>query len=144
QEEVLARAAELDALCAGLDAQVGLTLRLPGALPVAEVTDVLEEAGFLPYGRQLAWMSDTGMPRFTALLDGQAAQAVQSAGVERIDLLLDLPHSPIDEQAFSRMASVGRDLARRLNGKLLDDQGRPVSDGADHAIDEQLHGLYGQ
>jgi hypothetical protein len=56
--------------------------------------------------------------------------------------LLDLPNSPADGQAFSRMASVGRDLARRLQAVLLDDQGRPVSDGTDGAIDKQLLGLY--
>src|SRR5690606_14759859 len=121
---------------------VGLALRLPGTLSVPEVTRVLKEAGFLPYGRQLAWMSDAGLPRFTALFDGVALQDVQSAGVDRIDLLLDLPNSPADEQAFSRMASVGRDLAQRLDAELLDDQGRPVPDGADHAVDKQLLELY--
>lgn len=142
QDKVVRRARELDDVCAGLDAQVGLALRLPGTLPVPEITRVLKEVGFLPYGRQLAWMSDAGMPRFTALFDGVAVQDVQSAGVDRIDLLLDLPNSPADEQAFSRMASVGRDLAGRLNAQLLDDQGHPVPDGADHAVDKQLLELY--
>ena len=142
QDEVLQRAQGLDSVCAGLDAQVGLALRLPGTMPVGEVTRVLKEAGFLPYGEQLAWMSDAGMPRFTALYDGVHALGAQSAGVDRIDLLLDLPNRPADEQAFSRMASVGRDLAGRLSAELLDDQGRPLPDAADHAIDEQLLDLY--
>lgn len=144
QEQVLARASELDQLCAALDAQVGLTLRLQDALAAAEVSGVLKEVGFLPYGRQLAWMSDTGLPRFTALLDGAPALDAQSSGISRIDLLLDLPNSPADEQAFSRMASVGRDLARRLKAELLDDQGHVVSDTADQAIDRQLFDLYGR
>lgn len=142
QGPVMQRAKTLDELCAGLDAQVGLALRLEGTRPVADVTRVLKEVGFLPYGHQLAWMSDTGTPRFTALYDGMHVQEVQSAGVDRVDLLLDLPNSPADGQAFSRMASVGRDLAGRLHAVLLDDQGRPVSDGTDHAIDKQLLGLY--
>ncbi len=142
QEQVMQRARQLDELCASLDAQVGLTLRLQDTQPVSDIARVLKDVGFLPYGAQLAWMADTGIPRFTALFDGVHVQEVQSAGVERIDLLLDLPNSPADEQAFSRMASVGRDLAGRLNAVLLDDQGRPVSDGADHAIDKQLLDLY--
>ncbi|MGB3289831.1 MAG: cell division protein ZipA C-terminal FtsZ-binding domain-containing protein [Burkholderiaceae bacterium] len=142
QDEVMQRAHELDGHCAGLDAQVALILRLPGTAPVADMTRVLQDAGFLAHGRQLAWMSDTGMPRFTALFDGALPQDVQSAGVDRIDLLLDLPNSPADEQAFSRMASVGRDLAKRLKAELLDDQGRPVHEGADHTIDQQLLDLY--
>lgn len=144
QEQVLARAHELDQLCAALDAQVGLVLRLQDVLTVAEVSGVLKEVGFLPYGQQLAWMSDTGLPRFTALLDGAPALDTQSASVSRVDLLLDLPNSPADEQAFSRMASVGRDLSRRLKAELLDDQGHVVSDHSDQAIDEQLLELYGK
>ena len=142
QDYVLQRAKELDALCAGLDAQVGLTLRLPGTQAVTEVTRLVKEVGFLEYGKQLAWMAETGIPRFTLLFDGVQAGLVQSAGVDRLDLLLDLPNSPADEQAFSRMASVGRDLAGRLGAILLDDQGRPVSEGADRSVDEQLLKLY--
>ncbi|AEC20278.1 membrane protein [Pusillimonas sp. T7-7] len=144
QTQVLARAVELDQLCAALDAQVGLILRLHDVLTVAEISGVLKEVGFLPYGRQLAWMSDTGLPRFTAMLDGAPALDAQSSGVSRVDLVLDLPNSPADEQAFSRMASVGRDLSRRLKAELLDDQGHAVSDTADQAIDEQLLELYGR
>lgn len=143
QAWVLQRAKELDALCAGLDAQVGLALRLRGTRAVADVDRIVKEAGFLAHGRQLAWMSESGVPRFTVLFDGLPIVDVQSAGVDRLDLLLDLPNSPADEQAFSRMASVGRDLAGRLDAELVDDQGRPLSDAADHAIDEQLFELYG-
>ncbi|MYN13661.1 hypothetical protein GSY71_11000 [Pusillimonas sp. TS35] len=142
QEPVLRQAQALDELCAGLDAQVGLVLRLVDTHAISEVSRVLKDVGFLPHGGQLAWMSDQGIPRFTALFDGRQLREVQSDGVQRIDLLLDLPNSPADEQAFSRMASVGRDLARRLGAELLDDQGRPVADGADLAIDKQLLDLY--
>ena len=142
QNQVLARAAELDQACAELDAQVGLILLLNNMLTADQITSVLKEVGFLPYGRQLAWMSDTGLPRFTATLDGTAALDNQSASVSRVELLLDLPNSPADEQAFSRMASVGRDLSRRLQAELLDDQGHAVSDTADQTIDKQLFELY--
>lgn len=142
QAIVMRQAQELDAVCAELDAQVALALRLQGTQPAADITRLAKEVGFLPYGRHLAWMSETGLPRFTMLLDGVQAGDVQSAGVDRIDLLLDLPNSPADEQAFSRMASVGRDLAGRLDAVLLDDQGRPVPEGADHALDQQLLDLY--
>ncbi len=140
--EVVERARQLDAACAELDAMVGLALQLPGAVSVAEVGRALEEAGFLRHGPQLAWMSDQGIPRFTALFNGLLPGEVQSAGVDRIDLVLDLPNSPADDQAFSRMASVGRHLAVNLDAQLLDDQGRPVADGVDEAIDRQLYECY--
>ncbi|HUH87653.1 MAG TPA: cell division protein ZipA C-terminal FtsZ-binding domain-containing protein [Pusillimonas sp.] len=142
QAQVLQRAKELDELCAGLDAQVGLALRLGGARPVAEVNQAVKDAGFLAYGNQLAWMSEAGIPRFTLLFDGVAASDFDSAGVDRLDLLLDVPRSQADEQAFSRMASVGRDLASRLQATLIDDQGQPVQESADQAIDQKLYELY--
>ncbi|NYT38284.1 hypothetical protein ERD78_15975 [Allopusillimonas soli] len=142
QAPVMQQAQELDALCAGLDAQVGLALRMPQTRSLSDVSRVLKDAGFLPYQGQLAWMSDQGRPRFTVLFDGVHLSDVQADGVNRVDLLLDLPNSPADEQAFSRMASVGRDLARRLDAELLDDQGRPVSESADQAIDGQLLEMY--
>lgn len=144
QEQVIRHAAQLDEVCASLDAQVGLALRLGGTRPVADVNRQVKDAGFLSHGRQLAWLSDSGVPRFVLLYDGVHVPDVQSAGVDRIDLLLDVPNSPADNQAFSRMASVGRDLAGRLNATLVDDQGQAVSEAADKAIDEQLRDMYGK
>lgn len=144
QNEVVERAQRLDAICAELDAMVGLALQLPGALTVGDVSRALEEAGFLKHGPQLAWMSEQGIPRFTALFNGRLPGEVQSAGVDRVELVLDLPNSPADDQAFSRMASVGRHLAANLDAQLLDDQGRPLADGVDQAIDQQLHERYRQ
>lgn len=142
QAQILQRAQELDELCAGLDAQVGLAVRLESARPINEVTQVVKDVGFLAYGNQLAWMSEAGIPRFTLLFDGVPAGDYHSAGVDRLDLLLDVPRSQADAHAFSRMACVGRDLAARLNAELVDDQGQAVHEHADQAIDEKLHELY--
>ncbi len=142
QDDVLRRAAALDNACADLDALVSISVRLPGPLPASQVIQSVKEAGFLPYGQQLAWLADSGQPRFTAMFDSANPNDIQSASIERIDLLLDLPNSPADEHAFSRMATVGRDLASRLDGIVLDDQGRPLPESADQNIDEQLSHLY--
>lgn len=135
QAEVLRRAAELDAACAQLDAQVALTLALSQARPRAELARVLEDAGFNPQRDQLLWLAEDGRPRFAAHF------VEEEGGIARIDLLLDVPNSPADSQAFSRMAGVGRDLARRLGAALLDDLGQPVAEGAEAAIDKQLQAL---
>src|SRR5690606_17181229 len=121
QQQVVERARALDALCADLDAMVGLALQLPGPVAAADAIRALEDAGFLRYGAALAWMSDRGIPRFTALFDGQQPGVLQAAEVERIDLVLDLPNSPQDDQAFSRMVGVGRHLAATLDAQLVDD-----------------------
>ena len=142
QDQVLQRARTLDELCAGLDAQVVLVLKLGQARPVAEVTQAVKDAGFVGFGNQLAWMSEAGVPRFTLLYAGEAAGDFSSAGVDRLDLVLDVPRTQPDEHAFSRMACVGRDLASRLAATLVDEQGQAVNESADHAIDEKLHELY--
>ena len=141
-ETVLQQAQALDTVCADLDAQVGLVLKLHEAKDVNSVFRVLENAGFLRGDVHLAWMSDSGLPRFIVLFDGVAADEIKAEEVNRLDFVLDVPNSPADEQAFSRMATVGRDLARRLDAVLLDDQGRPLPDHADETIDEQLHAIY--
>lgn len=141
-ETVLQQAQALDTVCADLDAQVGLVLKLDEPKDVNTVFRVLENAGFLRGDVHLAWMSDSGLPRFIVLFDGMPAGQIQADEVNRLDFVLDVPKSPADEQAFSRMATVGRDLARRLDAVLLDDQGRPLPDHADETIDEQLHAIY--
>lgn len=141
-EAVLERATALDAVCADLDAQVGLILKLNQPHQTESVFRVLEGVGFLRGDVQLAWMSDQGLPRFVVQFDGVPAGQFTGDHVQRLDFVLDVPKSPADEQAFSRMATVGRDLARRLDAVLLDDQGRPLPDHADDAVDQQLHALY--
>lgn len=144
QQEVIERAQQLDNLCANLDAQVGLSLRLAEPLATAEVRQVALNAGFMEYGKQLGWLASSGIPRFTLLFDGKPAMDLHSAQVNRLDLLLDVPNSPKDTNAFSRMATVGRDLAVRLDAELIDDQGQPLTDYYDDEIDQQLYQIYEQ
>lgn len=142
QDDVVSRANRLDELCAGLDAQVVLVVQLEGAQPVETVRQMVENTGFVLLNNQYAWVSQTGPARFTLTLEGEAAGAFQGASVGRLDLLLDIPNSPADGQAFSRMAGVARDLAQRMQARLIDEQGRPVNEDADAKIDEQLSGFY--
>ena len=144
QDEVVQQAQVLDTLCAGLDAQVGLALQLSQPRSADTLRDTLTDAGFARVGQNMAWVAETGAARFTLLFDGQAVPEAGGASVSRLDFLLDLPNTPADSQAFSRMASVGRDLAQRLDAFLVDDQGRPVTNGSDATIDKQLAAMYDQ
>ncbi|MDN5844068.1 MAG: hypothetical protein L0H54_11565 [Alcaligenaceae bacterium] len=143
QEELLARARDLDARCAAMDAQVGLIVQLGTPKSHRQIADIATEVGFLEHDGQLAWMAENGLPRFVmqfdTLADGQGDEAVH-----RVDLVLDVPNSVPDDQAFSRMAAVGQDLATRLGAHLLDDQGRGLPDGATQTIDRQISDMYDQ
>ena len=144
QQLVLERAAKLDDMCAALDTQVGLTLLLGAPRSAAEVVGAARELGFAPHGPRLAWLADNGVPRFTLSRGDGAAFDDGMAPVEQLLMLLDVPCSPADPRAFGRMVDVGRDLAARLQAELVDDQGKPLVDGAETVIDERLQVLFGQ
>jgi FtsZ-interacting cell division protein ZipA len=144
QQAVLERAAKLDDTCAALDTQVGLTLLLSGAQPAAEVLAVARDLGFIHDGPRLAWMSDIGLARFTLTRADGAAFDAGMGGIERLNLLLDVPCSPPDDRAFGRMVDVGRQLAQRLRAELVDDQGKPLADASVTVIDDRLQVLFGQ
>jgi len=144
QQAVLERAARLDDTCAALDTQVGLTLLLGSAQPAAEVLGVARDLGFVHDGPRLAWVSDEGQPRFTLTRGDGAAFDAGMGGVERLNLLLDVPCSPADEHAFGRMVDVGHQLAQRLRAELVDDQGKPLAEGSAQVIDERLQVLFSQ
>ncbi len=141
-DALLKRAQTLDELCASLDTQVGLTLKLEGTQPVAAIVDIARRMSFVEYGNDFAWCNEDGVPRFLLLLGSEPGQGVRSAGVDQVGLLLDVPRSPADEHAFGRMLAVAKELATALRARLVDDAGRPVSDGAEVAIDRKLVELY--
>lgn len=144
QQVVVDRANKLDAFCAALDAQVGLTLLLQAPRAAAEVVGVARELGFAVDGGRLAWLADTGVTRFTLSRSNGAGFEDGMSSVDRLVLLLDVPRSPEDPRAFGRMVDVGRDLAARLQAELVDDQGKPVVDGMAIGIDAQLQSLFRQ
>lgn len=144
QEAVLQRAAQLDSTCATLDAQVGLTLLLSAQRPIGDVVGSATAMGFVLRDGFLAWVGDHGMDCFTLTrADGESLEAGM-AGVDRLTLLLDVPRSPASANAFGRMLEVGTELARRVGGELVDDQGRALVPGSEVAIDSQLQTLYSQ
>jgi len=139
QDAVLKQAEDLDARCASMDALVGLLLQLATPRSTAQIAEAAREVGFVQARGQWAWVAENGMPRFVLQIDAQG-----DAPSHRVDLVLDVPNSLPDDQAFSRMVAVARDLASRLDAHVLDDQGRTFQDSSAPAIDRQISGLYDQ
>ena len=144
QQTVLEAASKLDNLCAGLDTQVGLTLLLGSSKSVTEVTNAARNMGFVPANGSLAWLGDHGMVCFSLSCADLESFDAGMAGVDRLSLLLDVPCSPADAHAFSRMVEVGVELAKRIGAELVDDQDRPLQPGSESQIDERLQTLYAQ
>lgn len=144
QQHVLDAASRLDDACAVLDTQVGLTLLLGSMRPVSDVIAAAQSMGFVPLNGGLAWLGDYGLVCFSLSRADAESFDAGMASVDRLTLLLDVPCSPVDTRAFGKMAEVGFELARRVGGELVDDQLRPLQQGADVAIDEKLKTLYAQ
>lgn len=141
QNDVLVRANELDSTCATLDAQVTLTLVLNERRATADLVSSAVAMGFVDYQSHLAWIGDHGLECFTlSRADGQALNAGMSH-VDQLTLLLDVPRTPPNPVNFGRMMEVGQELARRVGGEIVDDQGNPLAPGADVTIDQQLQAL---
>lgn len=142
QAAVLDQAVQLDRVAAALDAELNVTLALAEARPVAEVLAVAHELGFQAAGGVQAWLSEQGQVRFTLARGDGGMFEIGQAPLTHLRLLLDVPRSPADPHAFGHMVKVGRDLAARLDATLIDDHGRPLAEGSELVIDQQLARLY--
>ncbi len=144
-QAVLDCANKLDTVCAALDAQVGLTLVASSRRwSSGDVLTAAREAGFssIQDGR-LPWVDQDGAVRFTlGRSDGVSLGSAGPATIGQLSVILDVPRAPANEHAFTQMAKVARGLAARLEATVVDDNGRPLADGAEAAIDKQLQLLY--
>ena len=142
-KQLEAHALELDDLCASLDAQVGLTLLLEGPQPINSVAEIARKRGFVDYRQTLAWLNNQGQVCFYMLFDGLALSQVESASVERVELLLDVPNCPADKLAFGKMGGAARDFAGLLRASIVDDHNQPLEhDESVAAVDAQIYELY--
>ena len=138
---VFEHARQLDAVCAALDVQVGLTLMARSERwSASDVLTAAHQVGFAPlYDGRLPWLDKQQRVRFTLTRgDNLSFESAASTTISQLNLLLDVPRSPADPTAFSQLAAVARRLAAVLNADVVDDGGRPLADGAVIAIDRQL------
>ncbi len=131
---VLARARSLDAECLRLDAQVGLNVQTARTLSPAELAGLAAPLA----------VSERGNNRFARLTaQGQLVFSVALADEpKRLSLLLDVPRVPEALRPWSAMADCARLAAQHLDGQLVDDTGRELSDRAVEQIGLQLAHRY--
>jgi hypothetical protein len=147
--EVVARARELDALAAPLDAQLSITLRTNGvAWSVGFVQQVAARLGLVPgavAGRWVLPAAEEGAPPMLALsVDPQAALAEdpQTAVVRECQLALDVPQTPSSVEPFPAWHLMGKKLADDMDATACDDQGQPITLHAFDAIGKEIDELY--
>jgi hypothetical protein len=127
---VLQRARSLDETFAGLDGQIGLNVAAPDPLGLTDLARLAQETGCVERG-------NNRHARLTAQGDLLFSLSLSDAP-DRLSLLLDVPRAPIDAHPWEEMVACARHCAQRLGGRLIDDQGRELSDTALERIAEQL------
>ena len=147
--EVVARARELDALAAPLDAQLTITLRSNAvAWSVGFVQQAAARlgmvAGAVPGRWVLAAAEEGDPPMLTLSVDPQAALAEdpQSAVVRECQLSLDVAQTSAGVEPFPAWHLMGKQLADDLDATACDDQGQPITLHAFDAIGRDLDDLY--
>jgi hypothetical protein len=135
---LVAQAAELDQLCARFDVQITLTVEATqGPWTADTVQAAASEAEFVALG-QGRWESrdERGEPVL--------ALTAASFPTERLAVSIDVPVVRPEGQPLVKQFAAADMLAVRLNGRIVDDNGRPVQREAHFSIAAQLAGMYEQ
>ena len=133
--EVLARAAELDGFCAGVDIQIGVNVVSNGTVfPGTKLRGLAEAAGFrLGEDGMFHADDDEGRTLFTlsnlepALFAADELKLLTTHGVT---FTLDVPCAADGAAAYGRMIATAGQFASSLGGTMVDDNRAPLADAA--------------
>lgn len=129
---VVQQASQLDQLCARFDVQITLTLEAQQQPWSNEQIDsASREAQFVQV--QPGRWERRDAPDRTPL--------VMTAAPTRLMITLDVPLAPTEPAPLSTLFAIARQLAERLNARLVDDNGRTVEAGAHATIEAELQTL---
>ena len=131
----LTNAAELDAFCAEVDVQIGISLVAATTFAETKFRGLAEANGFkrdddAVFRRR----DDNGLELLTLRQSAPAA----------VSLLLDVPRVPRDAAAFGLMAHCARTLAKGLEAKIVDDNQRVLDDAMLTRIGQEIAGVQGR
>ena len=137
----------LDRMCGQVDVQIALNIIAPGQpFPGDRLAELAQSAGFVlesdgrfrlrdEQGQELYALANAGGPGF---MPDQPAKVSTGA----ITFEFDVPRSPGGLQAFEKLATVARQFAAALGGRLVDDNRAELSEAGLAAISRQLQPVY--
>jgi FtsZ-interacting cell division protein ZipA len=147
-ESALQAAEELDAFCVDVDVLIGLNVvaQNGGVFPGTKIRALAEAAGMtLSSEGVFHYRDDHGNSLFT-LCNHESApfspEQMKSLTTHGVTLVFDVPRVPEGLRVFDQMSGLGQNLARALNGALVDDNIRPLSASGIDKIRQQLAQIY--
>jgi ZipA, C-terminal FtsZ-binding domain len=129
--QVLTKARSADAQMLALDAVIGLNVVFDHALTPADLITMAQANS----------LSERGSERWAKIDNNQQVIFSMSLGdkPELLSLLIDLPRASVANNPWPALLACARQLCEGFGGRLLDDQGRVLSEASLQAITEQVH-----
>jgi len=143
RRQVLDGAAKLDGFCASVDIQIGINvISQAQAFPGTKLRALAEAAGMVidAEGRFVR-CDDEGNVLYVLLNQepaGFSVDSMRTLATHGITFLLDVPRVAHGERVFNQMVELARRFADVLRGSLVDDNRRPLSEGALEPIRRQV------
>lgn len=135
EQSPLTRAVELDAFCAGVDVQIGINVVAAAPFADTKLRGLAEANGFT--------REDDGVFRRRDD-EGGTLLTLKQPAPEALSLALDVPRVPREAAALALMAQCAKRFGAGIDGKLVDDNGKPLNDAAISAIQSSLATIYGR
>ena len=131
----LTRAVELDAFCAEVDVQIGISLVAGATFAETKFRGLAEANGFA--------REDDGV--FRRRDDsGRELLSLRQSAPAAVSLALDVPRVPREAAAFGLLAHCARTLAKGLDAKIVDDNQRVLDDAMLARIGQGVGGIHGR
>lgn len=131
----LANSVELDAFCAEVDVQIGISLVAASTFAETKFRGLAEANGFVREDDGVfRRRDDNGLELLTLRQSAPAA----------VSMMLDVPRVPRESAAFGLMAHCARTLAKGLDARIVDDNQRVLDDAMLAKIGQGVAGIHGR
>lgn len=143
RQTALDAAKTLDEFCASVDIQIGINVVATGSLfPGTKIRALAEAAGMLIDDSGRFVRADDDGNILYVLVNQEAAgfspDAMKSMTTHGLTFLLDVPTVSHGDRVFNQIVDLAKRFADVLKGVLVDDNRRPLPDGALEPIRRQI------
>jgi FtsZ-interacting cell division protein ZipA len=143
RQPALDAAVLLDQFCASVDIQIGINVISQGLVfPGTKIRALAEAAGMvIDADGRFVRCDDEGNVLYVLLnqeASGFSVDSMKTMSTHGITFLLDVPRVSHGERVFNQMVDLARRFADVLKGSLVDDNRRPLSEGALEPIRRQV------